>query len=221
MRHQPRPFFVALLLALACAVALPSSPVGLTGCRQGPTPVPTVVESDAGVYVPTGGWLDRTGQVLTYLEPGPSRPSGIDVAIAIVRLYPMQPAARADALRWLTELRDTAVPDLRRSYDMARSGDPSGRCQVNIAARAVALALRGFALTIAQSMRWDVSTEIRFALNLVGPLTDELNPSCAADAGWSHLGNDTQSALAARAAPLRRFPTLEEAQRSADAGAGS
>jgi hypothetical protein len=215
MRPHPRPFIFALLLAVACATVTPRSPVALTGCRQGPTPVPTVV-ADAGVYAPTGGWLQRVGQVLGYLEAGPNRPGAVDAAIIVVRLYPMQPADRVDALRWLTELRDTALPDLRRSHDLAIANDPSGRCRANLAARAVATALRGFAVAIARSMHWDVTDEIRFALNLVGPITDELNPSCATDAGWSRESNDIQRALAARASPLRRFPTADEAQRAAD-----
>ncbi len=178
-------------------------------------PVSGAATSAAHASVPIGDWSEKASHLLEILSDREAEAGPLTIALTVVRLWPMSDAStRAEVTRGLGEVRDTLVPDLRRAVDAFRFGQADGACAANRAARAIGLALRGVALTLARTLRWDIDPPMAFALSLAGQITDELQPSCAATAGWSQFSRDTQAALAGRGRGLRRFPSLDEARRA-------
>lgn len=192
--------FCLLAVVLACATAASPVAAPVMGCSHQPA-------GRGQPFVPSGEWDDRAQMVLDTLS------DPVAVAAVVVGLWPMQDAAaKAEVAAALASVRDDLLPDLRAALEAGRRGQADAKCRASAALRGVSLALRGVAVTLARVMRWDVSDGLRMGLSLALALADELNPSCAPDAGWSGLGLETQRVLGARGQRLRPFPTEEEAR---------
>jgi hypothetical protein len=228
-RHILRPFSLLLAFLVACATAGPpalttaaataatAAPVGIMGCHHQMPP------SDGGAgpgadatAQPTGTWEEQVQLALDLLGGTGTMPGGVDLSITVIDLFPISDLrAKQEALDTLRTVKVTLLPELRSGLAAWRSGDQSGRCRVWTATRAIGIALRGVAVTIAAMARWNLQDAVHYGMTLAFALTDQLNPTCQPDAGWSRLARDSQQALAARNGPRRDFPTVDEARRAA------
>jgi len=220
-----RPFTLLLAFAVACATAAPppsltataAAPFGIMGCHQQTTPTDAGVGpvADGAVQV-TGTWEEQTQIALDMLAGTGTMPGGVDLSITVLDLFPLTDLrGKQEALDALRTVKVTLLPELRAGLTAWRSGDQGGRCRVWTATRAIGIALRGVAVTVARIARWNLQDAVQYGMSIALALADQLSPTCMPDSGWAHLGQDSQAALSARNGPRREFPTVEEARRAA------